>query len=78
MCSSDLAFGILNPKRTAKNLGRMWEDTTPVGMIKRSADRRNKVKDQNRERDELKVSRREARRQRIAAYEAQNSGLNIT
>ena len=33
MCSSDLAFGILNPKRTAKNLGRMWEDTTPVGMI---------------------------------------------
>ena len=62
MCSSDLAFGILNPKRTVKSLGRIWEDSSPVGMVKRSADRRNKVKDQNRERDELKISSREARR----------------
>ena len=60
-----------------KNAKRMYKDSTPVGQGIRNADRRNKVKDQNRERDELKVSRREARRQRIAAYEAQNSGLNI-
>ena len=69
--------GILNPKRVSKNLGRIWEDSSPVGMLKRNADRRNKVKDQNRERTELMISRRDARKARIKAYEAQNTGLNI-
>ena len=69
--------GILNPKRVSKNLGRIWEDSSPVGMLKRNADRRNKVKDQNREREELMISQRDARKARIKAYEAQNTGLNI-
>ena len=59
------------------NAKRMYKDSTPVGQTIRNADRRNKVKDQNRERTELMISQRDSRKARIKAYEAQNSGLNI-
>lgn len=59
------------------NAKRMYKDATPVGQVMRNADRRNKVKDQNRERTELMIARRDARKARIKAYEAQNTGLNI-
>ena len=59
------------------NAKRMYKDATPVGQVMRNADRRNKVKDQKREREELMISQRDARKARIKAYEAQNTGLNI-
>ena len=72
--------GILNPKRVSKNLGRMWEDSSPVGMLKRNADRRNAVKDKNRMTDEdltIQKEKRETYGRTRKPFDNTNTGLNI-
>lgn len=68
--------GILQPK----NLGRVFEDTSALGMLKRNADRRNAVKDKNRMRDEelaIQKDKRETYGKTRKPFDNTNTGLNI-
>ena len=75
--------GILKPK----NLSRVFEDTSALGMLKRNADRRNAEKDKNRvneenltiEKDKREAYGRDRKRgdRTRKSYDNSNTGLNI-